>query len=458
MQKYKVRILLSFFAFLLAFNIFTFPKRASANPLVILGGIAITSEIAYALGTALVTFGGYGLISSPRGQAILDSVANGLVNLGTSGIQLAEDGTAFISNKAWSLVDSLLNKASSPYVQGSINEFLTFKDDVVFNGKSYGPGFAFNDSSHVMSSQAAYYTFGVAGNVLFPPYLDPPSGSPISSYVVRPITSTYSFKLSNGGQSNPSYWVSGFRSPSFDYIYVPGTAYFVPNSGSVSADWRPAYPTFTGQDLFPNSFPVDAENSGSVLRPNVVDGTGTYQDWLNPSLTYDVDSISSVIDAGEGSISNDGVLEHNLPIDIPVDTPFDFGLSFDTLWEWLQSILDAILSIPQSIADFIEYLFVPTISLSDALTYDVNFITQFGSLFDFSFLSDIAITPPSFVLDFDMNGVEGSSVPVYVDYDMETNQFVSDNIDLIRNITTLPLLFSVLFGIIWHFTPKREVD
>lgn len=457
MQKYKVRILLSFFAFLLAFNIFTFPKRASANPLVILGGIAITSEISYALGTALLTFGGYAAIQSPRGQAVLDSVANGLVSLGTSGIQIAEDGTAFISNKAMDLIDNLINSIQKkPYNIGNMGNLLSNNGPISQDGYSfpYSLKLTFKDFPY-STYKNTYWTLPVNGRLFFKQYGN--------TSVTVPVEKGRGVRLWDGydNQGLPSqYYVQIFEYNGGTYSAIDNS-YVIGYNDISNSDLLPAFGNdFVGQDVFPNSYERDRADAGVVLKPKAkdLDITNTYEDWLNPSLTYDVDSISNVIDVGEGSISNDGVLEHNLPVDTPVDTPFDFGLSFDALWEWLQSILDAILSIPQSIADFIEYLFIPTISLSEALTYDSNFITQFGNLFDFSFLGNISVTPPNFILDFDMNGVEGSSVPVYVDYNMERNKFLSDNINIIRNITTLPLLFSVLFGIIWHFTPKREVD
>lgn len=133
---------------------------------------------------------------------------------------------------------------------------------------------------------------------------------------------------------------------------------------------------------------------------------------------------------------------------------------FDMLKGLLTSILDLLKSLLQSLIDAISALFVPTVAFEDIFKdSQKNFIGQIVDFFDFTSLWNIEPKPLEFNIKMPFyDFAKGERVPYEFDIKFFENKFMKENINLIRNVITYPILITTVYFIILHFMPKRDID
>ena len=133
---------------------------------------------------------------------------------------------------------------------------------------------------------------------------------------------------------------------------------------------------------------------------------------------------------------------------------------FDMLKGLLSSILDLLKTLVKSLVDAIAGLFVPTVAFEDIFKdTQKNFIGQIVNFFDFSTLWNIEPKPLEFKIKMPFyDFAKGERVPYEFDIKFFENKFMKENINLIRNVITYPILITTVYFIILHFMPKRDVD
>lgn len=143
------------------------------------------------------------------------------------------------------------------------------------------------------------------------------------------------------------------------------------------------------------------------------------------------------------------------------------GLSsiLSNILDFVKSILSAITGLASAIVNgisgILEGLFVPTIAISELFIPPPG--SGFGAiidLFNFNSIFDIKPMPYEFKTSLDMIDLTGSGSSKVWDIEINIfdNKVVKDNLSLFRNVLSYSLLISVIYFIVYHFLPKRDMD
>lgn len=195
---------------------------------------------------------------------------------------------------------------------------------------------------------------------------------------------------------------------------------------------------------------------------------------VNIPITSDGDiALDSVIGKTYDDVISSGVtLENTGDATIPGETPGIIEGIIDGIKSLVNSILDVLNSILSFLTGLLETLinafismftslFVPTVSISDL--FSVPDGSGFGAILDlFNFDKVFNITPKAYefstnidILDLSPSGNDrswGIKINIF------DNEVVKNNIDLVRNILSYSLLLGVIYFIVYHFLPKRDMD
>lgn len=320
-MKKRFKLLIVVFLIVLNISFLIPPKKSEAI-------IPLVLPIAYTLGTALLTAGGYYLVSSGALDPACDVVANGIVNSVEGGVRVYENGKIFISRQAMEFTwDKLVKTYSQTIVDNHLSDYINYEGGyykVTYDGLSAGTTITLPG---IFNGEVVSYTYGSRRVSTAPGNSDlGVIGIVIDSINSTTIGAHYTYKrYSTGaivnGNRNDFTWDKGktidfsprnYYNPSFDI-----------DRGSVSAPgWKDTAPKDLDAGIpIGLSIPAGATDAGYVFWPKTANPT--YDTW------NDVTGVGDIA-IGTGSIAQDGTLTDSFPVDgtdnpsIPGTIPSDW--------------------------------------------------------------------------------------------------------------------------------------
>lgn len=193
---------------------------------------------------------------------------------------------------------------------------------------------------------------------------------------------------------------------------------------------------------------------------------------INRDITQDVPLVWEDVKDGfvEKTIDGDIVKDKTIDDTIDVDIPQELNL-----WTWLKTLLKAILesiktiigtftgwleSLINALKNLLLFLFAPTVTITELFPVPTtNGLTYIPMLFDYSRLWNITPTPIEFGTNINRQGV-GTNISRNwnVEFKPFEISFIKNNLNMIRNLTSYTLLMFVVWNILHHFMPKRDMD
>lgn len=236
-----------------------------------------------------------------------------------------------------------------------------------------------------------------------------------------------------------------------EFIGSIGNAITVPNKDyqySPSVDVPISKPQDFGQD-------VEVTNEQDIddgIGDDVIDGANTgdsvfdkFGDWLLQGLKILLSPITKLLEMIKDLINS--IIE-------------TMGGLLDKLLEWLKVLFAPITLLLENIYDFIKGIveaFNPDFEMP-AFPSDILPVFDISKLLDFSRLWNVQPIKPSWKISGFWNGINHNLDSEDVEINIFDIPQIEDNIDIIRNFTTYPLLFIVIWFIIKHFMPKKVYE
>lgn len=447
---------------LLCFTLFVFtlqkPKEADAFDFV------VTPTVLWALGT-LVLGTGIVAVSNTQildmGQKVFDDLKlrgyseEDLLTGGTEALALGIKVNTFVKDSVSKVSDlislykedvvltkplAFTNKISLP-----VSGFPTVKsfgyEDILTNGSKLLT-LNFTSSGYVSSTGSGRFSekyADVGGILTYVGY---------SIYGMQSILAIYKSPVgvisSFGGADNPDV---------FNSTIVTSVEYNLTGYWDIPYATNPSISKEYDKERLPVALPYTDSKPGYLPVPNVIPS----DDSISTDLPLSWDNVKDSVT--------------DFPIDSTVDTPTDTPSEGTGIWDWLKSLLNSILGILSAILDFLFSLVSSLVTaLSDLLTYlfsptlSVDIFKSpsggFGKIldvFDFSKLFNIKPQPFKFtkLLTFDYIVDKWEYL---LNIDFGEIAFLKDNMTLVRNLISYPLLMGNIYFIVMHLLPRREVD
>lgn len=137
----------------------------------------------------------------------------------------------------------------------------------------------------------------------------------------------------------------------------------------------------------------------------------------------------------------------------------------NALKDFFTNLGENILSLPSSIANsfktLLSELFMPTVAIAELFSPPVGSgFSDLLMLFNFNTIFDIDAKPYEFETNmkiFDLTG-NNNDKDWHIEIKIFDNKVVKENLSLFRNVLSYSLLISVIYFIVYHFLPKRDMD
>lgn len=208
----------------------------------------------------------------------------------------------------------------------------------------------------------------------------------------------------------------------------------------------------------------------------------------NPSVDKPISKPNDLVADGDivADKEEDVVVPDNPALDKPNtdvgDTPATGESLWDTLLGWLKTLFAPLIAllgwigdILSSILDFLkgllksllealksllEYLFVPTLDIASLILIpDDSGLGQLIQLFDWGELLDITPRPYVFEANMNINSLVDNETTVWnLRFDLFGNETIEKYMPYVRNILSYTCLIGVMYFVIIHFLPNRDID
>lgn len=128
-----------------------------------------------------------------------------------------------------------------------------------------------------------------------------------------------------------------------------------------------------------------------------------------------------------------------------------------SILDFLKGLLDALI---EALSKLFEYLFVPTLDPSSLILIpDDSGLGQLIQLFDWGDLLDITPKPYIFETNMNINSLVDNEATVWnLRFDLFGNETIEKYMPYVRNILSYTCLIGVMYFVIIHFLPKRDID
>lgn len=350
----------------------------------------------------------------------------------------------------------------------ALSDFNYRKFDFVFKpgSKSYNAGISLQTGVDFAGTICSYYLVNKF------------STNTISLEMSKEITGKMRCKLWLNGDLIHNVLTSSFSEQVVTLILSNNGFELASVSGSLDESicipYTPENSQNVSNDKVQQSFPL---GSGSISAP-IDKPLSDYNVSVDKPITIPSDLVS------EGDIivdkSDTGVLDK--PNTDVVDSPVTGNNLWDSLMEFLKKLFAPLLAllgwigdILMSILDFLKglldgliealsklfkYLFVPTLDPSSLILIpDDSGLGQLIQLFDWGDLLDIIPKPYIFETNININSlVDNESTVWNLRFDLFSNESVDKYIPYVRNILSYSCLIGVIYFVIIHFLPKRDID